>query len=53
MVRGADILVLSSHMPGVIETWCTRALWMDQGRVRMDGTPTEVLAAYGASSMAA
>ena len=49
MVRGAEILVLSSHMPGVIENWCTRAVWMDQGRVRMDGTPGDVLAAYGAA----
>ena len=47
MVQGAEILVLSSHMPGMIESWCTRALWMDQGRVRLDGTPGEVLAAYG------
>lgn len=49
MVRGADILVLSSHNPGVVETWCTRVIWMDQGRVRMDGMPGEVMAAYGAS----
>ena len=49
MVQGAEILVLSSHMPTVIENWCTRALWMDQGRVRMDGTPGDVLAAYGAA----
>ena len=49
MVQGADILVLSSHMPGIIQAWCTRVLWMDQGRVRMDGTPDEVMAAYGTS----
>jgi lipopolysaccharide transport system ATP-binding protein len=49
MVQGAEILVLSSHMPGVVETWCTRVLWMDQGRVRMDGQPGEVMAAYGTS----
>ena len=46
MVKGAEILVLSSHVPGVIETWCSRVLWMDQGRIRMDGPSAEVLAAY-------
>ena len=46
MVRGAEILVLSSHAAPVIEDWCNRALWLDQGRVRLDGTPREVLDAY-------
>ena len=46
MVRGAEILVLSSHAAPVIEDWCNRALWLDQGRVRADGTPGEVLDAY-------
>lgn len=49
MVKGSEILVLSSHMPAVVETWCTRVIWMDQGRVHMDGAPGEVMAAYGAS----
>ena len=49
MVKGAEILVLSSHVPSYIETWCTRVLWLDQGRVRMDGTASEVLAAYGSA----
>ncbi len=46
MVRGAEILVLSSHALDVIRTWCTRVLWIDQGRIRQDGSPEEVLAAY-------
>ena len=49
MVRGADILVLSSHQDDVVREWSTRVIWMDQGRLRLDGTPDEVLAAYGAS----
>ena len=49
MVKGAEILVLSSHVPSYIETWCTRVLWLDQGRVRMDGAASEVLAAYGSA----
>ena len=46
MVKGADILVLSSHATPIIENWCTRALWLDQGRVVQDGTPAAVLDAY-------
>jgi lipopolysaccharide transport system ATP-binding protein len=46
LVRGVEILVLSSHMSEVVLQWCTRAIWMDQGRIRADGTPGEVLAQY-------
>ena len=46
LVRGAEILVLSTHAPGVIMDWCTRVIWMDQGRIRADGPPGEVLEAY-------
>ena len=46
MVRGAEILVLSTHMPSVIHEWCSRVIWMDQGRIRADGTPEAVMAEY-------
>ena len=46
LVRGAEILVLSTHMPEVIRNWCTRVIWLDQGRIRADGGPDDVLAAY-------
>jgi lipopolysaccharide transport system ATP-binding protein len=45
-VRGAEILVLSSHQTSAILEWCTRVIWMDQGRVRMDGPARPVLDAY-------
>lgn len=46
MVEGAEILVLSSHSPDVLLRWCNRLIWMEQGQVRMDGDPEEVLSAY-------
>ena len=46
MVRGAEILVLSTHNEAVVQTWCTRVLWMDQGRILRDGPPVDVLEAY-------
>lgn len=46
MVRGAEILVLSSHSSDIIMQWCNRVIWMDAGKIRADGPPEEVLAAY-------
>ena len=46
MVRGADILVLSSHASNVIQDWSTRVMWLDQGRIVADGDPAEVLGQY-------
>ncbi len=46
MVRGAEILVLSTHQTGVLKDWCTRVIWLDQGRIREDGAPEAVLESY-------
>ena len=46
LVRGAEILVLSSHLEDVVLDWSTRVIWMDGGRVRADGAPREVMDQY-------
>jgi lipopolysaccharide transport system ATP-binding protein len=46
MVCSADILVLSTHNTQIIADWCTRVLWLDQGRVRLDGSPDRVVRTY-------
>ncbi len=46
MVRGADILVLSSHNADIIMRWCNRVIWMDNGQIKADGSPEYVLASY-------
>ncbi len=46
MVRGAEILVLSTHETTIVQNWCTRVLWLDQGRIVHDGSPDDVLASY-------
>ncbi len=53
MVRGADILVLSSHLTNVVLDWCSRVIWMDQGRIREDGSTREVLDRYAAHAASA
>ncbi len=46
MVRGAEILILSSHLANVILDWCDRVIWMEHGRIVADGAPAEVLERY-------
>jgi lipopolysaccharide transport system ATP-binding protein len=46
MVRGAEILVLSSHALAVVQTWCTRVIWLEQGHIREDGPADFVLERY-------
>jgi lipopolysaccharide transport system ATP-binding protein len=49
LVQRAEILVLSTHMLEVAEKWCDRAIWLDGGRVRMDGDAQQVIEAYKAA----
>jgi lipopolysaccharide transport system ATP-binding protein len=49
VVRGAEILVLTSHQVGVLRDWCTRVLWLESGRIRADGPANEVIDQYLAS----
>jgi lipopolysaccharide transport system ATP-binding protein len=46
MVRGAEILVLSTHSIEIVRSWCTRVLWLEQGRIRSDGPAEPVLEEY-------
>lgn len=46
LVNTTRILVLASHSRDLILKTCTRALWLEQGRVRMDADPATVCDAY-------
>ncbi len=46
VVRQADILVLSSHIPSIVLNWSTRVIRMHQGRIVDDGPPQEVMDRY-------
>ena len=50
MVRGAEILVLSSHNIDIVREWSTRVIWMDQGRIKADGPADAVLDEYEGAS---
>ncbi len=46
VVRHAEILVLSSHMPQIVLNWSTRVICMKEGRIVDDGDPAEVMERY-------
>ena len=46
----AATVFLVSHSLNTVRSMCTRAIWIDQGELRMDGPTDEVCDAYQASS---
>jgi lipopolysaccharide transport system ATP-binding protein len=45
-INSRQSVVLVSHSLPQIEKLCDRVLWLDKGKVKMIGSPTEVLAEY-------
>jgi ABC-type polysaccharide/polyol phosphate transport system ATPase subunit len=46
LIDKAKIMVMVSHDPGLIESFCNRVIWMDHGSVIADGDPKEILEKY-------
>ncbi len=46
LVDSTKILVLASHSKELMEKNCNRVIWLEHGRVKMDGSPREVLHSY-------
>lgn len=46
LVDSTRILVLASHSRALIENNCNRVVWLEHGKIKMDGAPAEVLKAY-------
>lgn len=46
LVGSTKILILASHSRELLTTNCSRVIWLDRGKVSMDGEPEEVLSAY-------
>lgn len=46
MIERVEILVVSSHQPEILERWCNRVIWMEQGKIRADGPCEDVLELY-------
>ena len=46
MMAAARLMVLVTHDVATLETICNRAVWLQHGRMMLQGTPDEVSAAY-------
>lgn len=46
MASGSSVTLFSTHWIELAEKFCTRAIWLDRGRVRMDDEFERVAAAY-------
>lgn len=46
MIGGGSTVLIVSHSTSVIRSICTKAIWIEKGRLRMEGAPDKVCAAY-------
>lgn len=50
LVNQTRILVIASHNPDLIRNICSRTIWLDSGKIKMDGNPKKVLEKYQSST---
>jgi len=50
LMRGGATTVIVSHSLDFLVAQCSRLVWLEHGRVRLDGEPKEVAAAYRGSA---
>ncbi|CAN7746706.1 ABC transporter ATP-binding protein [Caballeronia sp. LjRoot29] len=46
LVKATNVLVIASHSRELIAHTCNRVLWLEHGKLKMDGDPQTVLDAY-------
>jgi lipopolysaccharide transport system ATP-binding protein len=46
LVQATNILVLATHSRELILDTCNRVIWLEHGKIRMDGDPELVVKAY-------
>lgn len=46
MVDETEILVIASHSRSLIESICNKVIWLEHGKIKMEGNASEVCAAY-------
>lgn len=46
MMEQAKAVIIVSHSMGFVEKVCTRAIWMEKGKVKFDGKPNEAVKLY-------
>ena len=46
MIHGGSTVLIVSHSTSVIRNNCTKAIWIEKGRLRAQGDPRDVCDAY-------
>ncbi len=46
LVSETKILAIATHSRELVESVCNRAIWLEHGQIKMDGTVSEVVPAY-------
>ena len=46
MVEATRILVIASHSMELLKRICNRIIWLDNGQVKLDGSPNNVISSY-------
>ncbi len=46
VVSAAEILILASHSKELLLANCTRLIWLEHGKIHMDGNPEEIATKY-------
>jgi lipopolysaccharide transport system ATP-binding protein len=52
LIGSTGILVIASHSLAILERVCNRLIWLDAGKIRADGSPSTVKAAFIAANAA-
>jgi teichoic acid transport system ATP-binding protein len=50
MLTHASTVVMVTHNLNEVQSTCTRAIWLDEGRIVMDGAAADVVEAYSANA---
>ncbi|WP_339213237.1 ABC transporter ATP-binding protein [Ornithinibacillus sp. FSL M8-0202] len=50
MIEGAKAVIIVSHSMAFVEKVCTRAIWMEKGTIKFDGSAEETVAKYREST---
>jgi lipopolysaccharide transport system ATP-binding protein len=50
LIGSSNIMVLASHSMPLLREWCNRGILLEQGRIVVDGSVDEAIAAYQRSS---
>lgn len=46
LVQTTNILIVATHSRELIEKTCTRVIWLEHGKLKMDGSPAEIIPIY-------